>query len=401
MTDDPDETVVLRPPARRRGPRPLALALALVLVSGAAAWLAFWPASHPALVPAPPPAPLVVPGEAIRTASEAAILAHDPERLTVFRFAPNPRVLVLDFPDLAEQGRMLNRVAALVEKAGLPRDRVLGDAELDAAIRASGTDPATYYYGHDYRAADLVRFFALADRDGVVLTAEEERLRRLLRQEGWVDAQAAGALISIPRTGADPLVDRAARGVILHHELSHGEYFTDPAYAGYVATFWREWMRPEDRAAFRRYLAGEGYDPALEDLIMNEAQAYLMHTRDPRFFDPAVLGIAPDHLAAMQAAFLLGMPPGWLRDGTPGPAATVAAQPVSTQRRRRGSRRRRRRGSLVSASAPYPGPGHSRRPARAATAPPRWRRRGPSGRKRPAPSPGAAAQKADGRRRWP
>ena len=100
---------------------------------------------------------------------------------------------------------MLNRVAAFVEKAGLPHDRVLTDAELDAAIRASGETPATYYYGHDYRAADLIRFFALADRAGVALTPEEERLRRLLRQAGWTDTSAAGALISIPKAGADPL----------------------------------------------------------------------------------------------------------------------------------------------------------------------------------------------------
>lgn len=322
----------------------LAFAAALALTAGAGAWwTAFRP--PPASTPAPAPAPAQAPGEAIRPASEAEIAAHDPERLTVFRFAPNPRILVLDFPDLAEQGRMLNRVAALIEKAGLPRDRVLPDAELDAAIRASGSDPATYYYGHDYSAAELVRFFALADRDKVTLTAEEERLRRLLHQEGWTNG-SPGALISIPRAGSDPLVDRAARATILHHELSHGEYFTSPAYAAYATAFWRTEMRPEDRAAFRRYLAGDGYDDSDEDLMINEGQAYLMHTRDPRFFNPAVLGLAPGRLAALQAAFLLGMPPGWLRDCTApvsaaAPAASVrpvsASPPPRPRQRRRGT----------------------------------------------------------------
>ncbi len=284
-----------------------------------------------------------MPGEAIRTASEAEILANNPEHLTVFRFAPNPGILVLDFPDLAQQGQMLNRVAAFVEKAGLPHNRVLTDAELDAAIRASGATPSTYYYGHDYRAADLVRFFALADRAGVALTPEEERLRRLLRQVGWMNASVAGALISIPKTGVDPLVDRAARGVILHHELSHGEYFTNPAYAAYVAAFWRDEMQGADRDAFRRFLAADGYDPAIEDLMMNEMQAYLMHTRDPRFFNPARLGIAPARLAALQAAFLLGMSPGWLRDCTPAPAALA---PARAPRRRTAVRRRQRRGAV-------------------------------------------------------
>ena len=82
----------------------------------------------------------------------------------MFRFAANPRILVLDFASLREQGMMLNRVAALVEKAGLPHDRVLTDSELDQAIHAQGDTVETFYYGHDYSAAALVRFFALADR---------------------------------------------------------------------------------------------------------------------------------------------------------------------------------------------------------------------------------------------
>ena len=43
---------------------------------------------------------------------------HVPTSLTVFRLADNPRILVLDFASLHEQGEMLNRVAAFVEKAG-------------------------------------------------------------------------------------------------------------------------------------------------------------------------------------------------------------------------------------------------------------------------------------------
>ncbi len=314
--------------------------MAALLVASVAGgtWVALRP---PGRAPAPPPP--VVPGEDIRPASEAEILANDPERLTVFRFASNPGILVLDFPTLAQQGQMLNRVAAFVEKAGLPHDRVLTEAELDAAIRTSGETPATYYYGHDYRAADLIRFFALADRAGVALTPAEERLRRLLRQAGWTNASAAGALISIPKAGADPLVDRAARGVILHHELAHGEYFTSPTYAAYVAAFWRDGMQDADRAAFRRFLTADGYDPAVEDLMMNEMQAYLMHTRDPRFFNPATFGIAPARLALLQAAFLLNMPPGWLRDCTPGPAALA---PARVPRRRTAVRRPQRRGAV-------------------------------------------------------
>ena len=93
---------------------------------------------------------------------------------------------MLDFPTLLQQGLMLDRVAALVEKAGLPRDRVLTDTELDAAIRARGDTIATFYYGHDYPAAALARFFTLADRDHVALNGQEQKLRALLRQLGWL-----------------------------------------------------------------------------------------------------------------------------------------------------------------------------------------------------------------------
>ena len=99
----------------------------------------------------------------IETATEAEISQHVTTALTVFRFADNPAILVLDFASLHEQGKMLNRVAAFVEKARLPHDRVLTDSELNAAIQAKGDTVETYYFGHDYAAASLARFFALAD----------------------------------------------------------------------------------------------------------------------------------------------------------------------------------------------------------------------------------------------
>ena len=61
----------------------------------------------------------------------------------------------------------LDRLAAFVEKAGVPHDRVLTDAELDATIREHGDTVETFYLGHDYAAASLLRFFAAADRQGI------------------------------------------------------------------------------------------------------------------------------------------------------------------------------------------------------------------------------------------
>ena len=360
--DDPDRTVVV-PRAPKRPPpwRRLALvALALLTGFGWTLFRLLQPSQPPPIAPSPRPAgaaavivplpaPRPAPEFAFVTAGEVAIAADVPEHLRLFRFAPDPRVIVLDFASLTEQGQMLNRVAALVEKAKLPRERVLSDAELAAAIAAGGDTPETFYYGHDYRAADLARFFALADRDQVALNAQETRLRRLITTLGWTAEGAVGALISIPRAGADATISAAARATILHHELAHAAYFTDAAYAAYTRQFWRDGLDARDRDDFRHFLGEAGYDTGIEDLMMNEMQAYLMHTPDPQFFTPAAVGEAVDRIATLRVRFWRGMPGGWLRDATPVPPGAPApqpavepiGQPVRANRRRRAPARQR------------------------------------------------------------
>jgi hypothetical protein len=255
----------------------------------------------------------------IETASEQQILNHAPAAgevdPTVFRFAPNPRILVLDFASLLEQGRMLNRIAALIEKSGLPHDRVMTGFEIAAAIRASGDTVETFYYGHDYDAGSVLRFFALADRDNIRLVREEERLGRLIRQAGWFEPNVQAALISIPQVGADAHVTREARATILHHELSHGEYFTDPAYVAFVHQFWTQTLTAAERDRIRHFLRSEGYDPNLEEVMENESQAYLMFTDDAEFFTPEMIGMSQARLAELRNGFYRTMPAGWLRDG--------------------------------------------------------------------------------------
>lgn len=273
-----------------------------MLLSGAGGLAVLWRA------PAPTP-----PAEVLRTASEAEIRDHVALTLTVFRFKPNPAILVLDFPELAAQARMLNRVAAWVEKAGLPRDRLLTDAELDAATRKDGGTPDTFYFGHDYRAADLRRFFDLADRDKLALLPDEERLRRLVQQVG-ADPAGFGALVSLPRAAVSNGLTDDNRAAILRHELSHGEYFTNAAYARAMVAAWDTVLTDAERAAFRAFLSSEGYDARQEDLMANETQAYLLHTPAGQFFDESQLGIPPQRLLAIRGAYLALMPPGWLRD---------------------------------------------------------------------------------------
>jgi hypothetical protein len=313
-----DDTVRILPMLRRkRVAWPLALAAAAGIVLAGSAWV-WLPRSHPSAPPRTATAPtyspvFTAPPFHIELATEDEISAHVATSLTVFRFADNPRILVLDFASLHEQGKMLNRVAAFVEKAGMPRDRVLTDGELDAAIHTSGDTAETFYLGHDYAASALARFFEQADSQEIALSPQEEKLRALLRDEGWLTADVMAGLISLSAVGSDPRITASARGAILRHELSHGEFFSNPAYARYVHDFWLTYLTEQERAGVRAFLAREEYDVGEEVLMYNEMQAYLMFTRDPAFFTPEQAGLAQLRLAELQARFLAGMQTGWLR----------------------------------------------------------------------------------------
>jgi hypothetical protein len=304
-------------------------------------------AAPPEAIVAPIPAPLVSPPPVphdvpIEVADEQHVLDHVPAdgapALTVFRFAPNPRILVLDFRSLRDQGRMLNRAAAFVEKSGLPHDRLLDDTDLDKAIRAGGDTPETFYYGHDYGGPALTKFFALADRDNIQLLDDETELRRLLRQDGSFEPNTRTGLISIPQVGADPHVTLEARATILHHELSHGEYFTNPHYVTLVHHFWTQTLSPAERDHIRKHLRSLGYDSSLDEVMENEAQAYLMFTEDPEFFTPDMVGMTKGRLNELRTGFFRAMPAGWLRDSlghslnASEPTTSSASPPASPRR---------------------------------------------------------------------
>jgi len=296
--------------ARRRRPILLAAGGAALLVAVAAVLLL-----RPQPTRAPPAAAISDPGAyaEVTSADEAGILAAPQDRLRVFRLAQAPSVIVLAFASMHQQALTLDRVGAFVEKAGMPHDHVLPDAELSSRIARAGEDFDSYYYGHDYRAADLGRFFATASADATVLDADEIALKTFLASDGLFQPGAVGAVISVPPLSTQPPVDAGARATILRHEVAHGVYFTDPAYRDYTTRFWAEAMTEAERAAFRKLLGGEGYDTSNEDLMRNEMQAYLVHTTDRRFFDPSRLGIAAE---ALRRRFVEGMPPGWLRNET-------------------------------------------------------------------------------------
>lgn len=257
----------------------------------------------------------------IDTETEAQIDAAQPCSIIVSKFAADPDIIVIDFPNLRSQGLMLDRVAALIEKANLPRNRVLDDAALTQAITASGDTVESYYYGHDYQASDLVKFFTLASTQNIKLNQNELWLKSLIKQLGWQTPGANGALITLPAAIA-PITPQF-RAVILHHELSHGAFYTDAKYRQYATNFWNS-LTATDRTAFTKFLGSEGYDTTNTNLMLNETQAYLIFTRDPHFFNASAVGMTITQMDALRAGFIANMPDFWLR-----PMAN-AALPVAT-----------------------------------------------------------------------
>jgi hypothetical protein len=177
-----------------------------------------------------------------------------------------PEVLVLDFADYVTQDRYLKRLAFFVEKRGY-KGSLAPDAEI-AGLHG--------WNAHDYRAADLARFFEAARQSSFQLGESELRLRSLLISRGLVVerggayAPGRGALISISRESPSWL-----RTTFAVHESSHALYFTDPGFASFVRSAWAG-IGTEERWFWKLYFGWMNYDTANEDLMANEFMAYLI-----------------------------------------------------------------------------------------------------------------------------
>lgn len=257
---------------------------------------------------APPPPPLTMPGQA-RAATLEEIASRPPTRLTAYRAAHNPLVVILDFPSLTDQAQALNRVAALIEKKGLPRDRVMGDGELRQYIASSGKKYDTFYAGHDYSAAALARFFTLAEAGGIT-KPEGDVLEILLKlkvlrvaDKGFKPGTPAQAVITLASIGADRPDNVEFRRDVLRHEMAHGEYFTHVFYRAQCQRFWQDVLSEAERRLFLRFFEKLDYDVTDGVLMVNEMQAFLGFTPSPRLFGAAKLGIAEDEMAGLRLRF--------------------------------------------------------------------------------------------------
>lgn len=255
-----------------------------------------------------------------QTADYTTILGSKSDKAMVFDYGGRSLILVIDFPTLAEQGKMFNRIVALIERIGAPRERVLDNEELARFIRSVGKTEATLAYGNDFLVAELVVFFNLADMGGIQLTAQEVALRQLLAdrrlmvyRNGFYQAVTPQAVIlSIPQESGgspgNPPVSTLARQTILMHEISHAEFYTNPAYANYCRQFWRSVMSAEQRGAIRKFLSRSSYNPDNEEMMINETQAYLLYTPDQRAFNAKLAGLREKEVEILRTKFWGGFP---------------------------------------------------------------------------------------------
>jgi hypothetical protein len=234
------------------------------------------------------------------------------------RLQRNPNLWIFDFPHLGIQGAALNRVAALIERTTTSRDRILTEAEMVEQIaRTSQGDAGRYFLGHDYRLEDLAKFFSLAHRDSVPLNAAEQDLRTLLQGLGllessedgtWRATRSGQAVITLAAASSTPSPSHLSpfeRLTTLRHELSHGEYFTNPRYRAYCRHFWAS-RRSDEQSAITRGFALLGYDPDNQELVINELQAFLWEPQAGAWLD-LELHKAGSSLAQLRTAFLAGL----------------------------------------------------------------------------------------------
>lgn len=134
-----------------------------------------------------------------------------------------------------------------------------------------------------------------------------------------------GAQITIPGVSGD--IDQTSRTTTFRHERSHAVYFTDPAYVALIRNFWNGLLTELERNAIRAFLGADGYDTTDKDLMANEAQAYLIHMHDPRYFMPAMAGIDPARESMLRATFTNSISEPWLRQSA---LAVAPISPAST-----------------------------------------------------------------------
>ncbi|MDR0451151.1 MAG: hypothetical protein LBH26_07780 [Treponema sp.] len=201
----------------------------------------------------------------------------------VFAWESFPSILIFDTADYAAQDRLFKRLAFFVEKAGY-RGRLAGDEEI-ADLHG--------WNAHDYRAADLARFFELARARDFPLLKEERELeailldRGIIRREGGEISAGEGGIISISQESADYL-----RSLFMAHEGYHGLFFIDEDFRDFSRSRWDRLPRTAKRFILS-YFDYQHYDVNDQYLVLNEFMAHVLQqpvSRAAAYFGETLAG---------------------------------------------------------------------------------------------------------------
>lgn len=246
-----------------------------------------------------------------------------------YRLADDPRVLVLDMPDVVDQARVFARIVIFIERANAPRHRILSVPEIKRWQEVNKETLATLTIGNNIRADNFTRFFNTARQQGEAITEDEAWLLEHLLKEGvlvevngaYVTQVPEQIVISAPQPAlkecATCLITQARRELILRHELAHARFVTDQVYRDYVEWFWHNQLNAEQRRTITKYLQSLGYDITLPELVIDEMQAFVLHTPESEFFSAKSAGFTSKQLEALRERF-------WTRLAEPRPLKRAA-----------------------------------------------------------------------------
>ncbi len=256
----------------------------------------------------PPVNPRVLSREQIVTAQAA-------ER-TFYWLYDSPRVLVLDMPNVEDQSRVFARLVIFIERSSAPRHRILSVDEVLKWRLANKETLATLTIGNNIRANDFALFFNTARLQMEPITEDEQWLLARLLEHGVIKAVDNGyeslvpekIVISAPQVSkiegcANCTITPMKRDLILRHELAHARFITDQVYRNYVWWFWHNILTSQQRVDISKYLRSLGYDLGAPDMLINEMQAFLIHTPESEYFSSRAAGLAGKQMAELHASF--------------------------------------------------------------------------------------------------
>ncbi len=246
---------------------------------------------------------------------EQIVTAKAGER-TFYWLQNNPRVLVLDMPNVEDQSRIFARLVIFIERSSAPRHRILSVEEVLKWRLVNKETLATLTIGNNIRANDFARFFNVARLQNEPITEDENWLLTQLIKHGVIMSVANGyeslapekIVISVPQVSkiegcANCTITMLKRDLILRHELAHARFITDQVYRNYVWWFWHNILTSQQRIDISKYLRSLGYDLSAPDMLVNEMQAFLIHTPESEYFSSRAAGLPTKQMATLHADF--------------------------------------------------------------------------------------------------